>query len=61
MMITDSISWPSFSAGRFCPFVKAKLMNVLPCVRARDRMGERREDSRRRSTQELQARIGKGC
>jgi hypothetical protein len=57
-MITDSISWPSFSAGRFGPFVKA---NALPCVRARDRMDERREDSRRRSTQELQARIGKGC
>lgn len=58
MMITDSISWPSFSAGRFGPFVKA---NALPCVRARDRMDERREDSRRCSTQELQARIGKGC
>ena len=56
MMITDSISWPSFSAGRFGPFVKAKLMNALPCVRARDRMGERREDSRGHASQELQAR-----
>jgi hypothetical protein len=36
-------------------------MSALPCVRARDRMGERREDSRRRSSQELLARTGKGC
>jgi len=35
-------------------------MSALPCVRARDRMGERREDSRRRCSQELQARTGKG-
>ncbi|KAG0526125.1 hypothetical protein BDA96_06G118500 [Sorghum bicolor] len=33
-------------------------MSALPCVRARDRMGERREDSRRRCSQELQARTG---